>query len=349
MAKRNKGPHVAERKDRGWWGVREFVNGQRRWLIGGCASEQEAEDELIEILIQRREGRVTNINLTVGEILAHYLENHIPHTARPSRGLTYHDTLTPYWASLKVIDLNKAKCQKYVQKRRAQFKIKRGREISNDSLRAEIEHLNAALNYAEDNNLISQTPKLWKPKKAAARDRWLNRKELALLLNAARKSKAKYLPLFIQLALYTGSRSGSILDLRWSQVDLVNGVIDYRSSKQSDTKGYAVVPIPPQLNHFLRRAKGNELEYVINNKGKKIKSVKRSFEYARELAGINGNVTPNTLRHTHASLLKQEGIASAFIAENMGHSTPEMVDRTYGHMSKVYLDIIKQARWGKTT
>jgi|GEM_PF-4144451 len=346
MAKRNKGPHVAKRKDRGWWGVREFINEQRHWLVSGCSSEQEAEEELIEILIQRRQGKIKPKDLRVGEILAYYLDNHIPHTARPQRGLTYHDTLTPFWAKLMVQDVNKAKCQNYVQVRREQFKRKRKRDISNDSLRAEIEHLNAALNYAYDNDLIQITPKTWKPPKAPARDRWLTRRELALLLNAARKSKAKHLPLFILLALYTGSRSGAILDLKWTQVDLKNDIIDFRPSKNSQTKGYSIVPIPPKLKHFLERAPQNDV-HVLHNKGHKIKSVKTSFESIRKQAGLQGTVTPNTLRHTHASLLKQDGIASAFIAENMGHATPEMVDRTYGHMSRIYLNIIKEAKWGK--
>ncbi|KYG77231.1 MULTISPECIES: tyrosine-type recombinase/integrase [Roseivirga] len=346
MSKRNKGPHVAKRTDRGWWGVREFINGQRHWIIGGCPSEQEAQDELIEILIQRRQGRTKLKDIRVGEVLAYYLDNHIPHTARPQRGLTYHDTLTPFWAKLMVQEINKAKCQNYIQIRRQQFKSKRNRDISNDSLRAEIEHLNAALNYAHDNNYIEVLPKLWKPPKAPARERWLNRNELALLLNAARKSKAKHLSLFILLALYTGARSGAILDLKWTQVDLKNGIIDFRPSQKSQTKGYSIVPIPPKLKFFLERS-NRQSEYVIHIHGQPIKSVKTSFEYIRKEARLEGKVTPNTLRHTHASLLKQDGIASAFIAENMGHSTPDMVDRTYGHMSKVYLDIIKQARWGK--
>ena len=160
MSKRNKGPHVAERKDRGWWGVREFIGGQRHWIVSGCSSEQEAEEELIEVLIMRRLGRTSNKDVRVGEILAYYLENHIPHTARPQRGLTYHDILTPFWAKLMVQEVNKSRCQNYVQLRRGQFRRKRNRDISNDSLRAEIEHLNAAINYAYDNGIIHTRPKI---------------------------------------------------------------------------------------------------------------------------------------------------------------------------------------------
>ena len=31
----------------------------------------------------------------------------------------------------------------------------------------------------------------------------------------------------------------------------------------------------------------------------------------------------------------------------MGHSDTAMIDKTYGHMNKVYLEVIKNAKWGK--
>ena len=344
MPRPNKGPQVKQRKDTGLWGVCEYVRGNRHWHVSGLSSQQEAQEELAYIILQRRTGASRTNQITVGEVLAYYLDNHIPHTARPQRGLTYHDILSPFWPSLNVSDVNKANCQKYCQIRKESFLEKTGKEISNDSLRAEIEHLVAALNYAHDNDLIEKTPKAWKPAKALARQRWLTKKEAAALLIEARKNKAQHLPLFIILALYTGARAGAILSLRWPQVDLKNDVIDYRPSQQSKIKGYAVVPIPPKLKRELLKARkrGVEMGYVLHVNQDPIKSVKTSFGTCCKKLGLN-DVTPNTLRHTHASWLKQKGLPSAYVAENMGHTTPDMVDRTYGHMGKAYMEIVKNA------
>jgi integrase len=67
---------------------------------------------------------------------------------------------------------------------------------------------------------------------------WLTRSEFAKLLWAARKaSKARgHLPLFMLLAIYTGRRKEAILSLRWANVDLDNGTIDFRRQGQAETK-----------------------------------------------------------------------------------------------------------------
>lgn len=298
--------------------------------------------------------------LTVGEALIFYLDNHIPTTVRPTRGLFNHRILIPFWKELHIEQVTKARCQQYCQLRRTQHikaqEAKRHRiikEKSNDGLRRELEHLSAALYYAAENGLIERAPKLWKPTKAKSRQKWFTHKDVARILRIARtrRDAHSYMPLFILLGIYSGARPGAILNLLWSQVDLKNDLIDYRSQQISKTKGYSVVPIPAKLKReLLRHKKSLEASgkftangHVINDNLRPIGSVKNSFKEICRLAGIEDPVSPNTLRHTHASWLKQKGIPSASIAENMGHTSPQMVDRTYGHMSKSYIPLIKKA------
>ena len=53
--------------------------------------------------------------------------------------------------------------------------------------------------------------------------------------------------LFVQLELGTAARSGAILELRWEQVDLEHGVIDF--GRGTGNKRRAVVPINDWLRH----------------------------------------------------------------------------------------------------
>ena len=64
------------------------------------------------------------------------------------------------------------------------------------------------------------------------------------------------MPLFILIGLYTGRRKEAILSLRWPQVDLDAGRIDFEvAGRRRTNKKRGKVPIPPRLLPHLRRAK----------------------------------------------------------------------------------------------
>lgn len=95
------------------------------------------------------------------------------------------------------------------------------------------------------------------PERPAPRDRWLTRKEAASLIRAARTPQARlYMPLFILLGLYTGRRKEAILSLRWPQVDLHAGLIDFEIAGRKRTfKKRGKIPIPKRLLPHLKRAR----------------------------------------------------------------------------------------------
>lgn len=45
------------------------------------------------------------------------------------------------------------------------------------------------------------------------------------------------------------------------------------------------------------------------------------------------NVSPNDLRRTFASWLKQAGVDSMVVAKLLGHTTSRMVEMVYGHLN----------------
>jgi integrase len=49
-------------------------------------------------------------------------------------------------------------------------------------------------------------------------------------------------------------------------------------------------------------------------------------------------VKPNELRHTAASLLSDRGVPHSAIADQLGHTTTQMVDTTYRHNVRVVVD-----------
>ena len=95
------------------------------------------------------------------------------------------------------------------------------------------------------------------PERPEPKDRWLTRNEAARLIRASRTPQARlYLPLYILIGLYTGRRKEAILSLRWPQVDLAAGVIDFDTpGRRRTNKKRGKAPIPPRLLPHLRRAR----------------------------------------------------------------------------------------------
>jgi integrase len=80
--------------------------------------------------------------------------------------------------------------------------------------------------------------------------------------------------------VYTGRRKEAVLGLRWAQIDLARGVIDYRRGGVAETlKRRGVVKAHRKLLGHLRRTKGNagEMDFVIQWGGHRVKDIKESF------------------------------------------------------------------------
>src|SRR5690606_17672224 len=104
--------------------------------------------------------------------------------------------------------------------------------------------------------------------------------------------------LFVLLALNTGARRGAILALRWDQVDLKQGRIDFNPAGRIQTaKRRPVVPINRPLLAALRKAKkAAKTDHVVEYQGEGLKGIRRAFRDACKAAGL-ADVTPHTLRH----------------------------------------------------
>ena len=174
-----------------------------------------------------------------------------------------------------------------------------------------------------------------------------------MLLRASRTRKARlYMPLFILIALYTGRRKEAILALRWFQVDLDVGLIDFRTPGEVETnKRRGRVKIPPKLLPHLRRARrlGSDLGYVINDKGDRIGDIKAGFAAACRRAKLE-DVTPHTLRHTCATWLMQKAVPTWEAAGFLAMSEKVLIER-YAHHHPDFMQNAAEAiskRWSGT-
>jgi integrase len=329
MPRRNEGPKLKWHRYGAAFYICWTENGRSRERSTGTADREQAEIIFAEWLQARgrKSGPSDPSQILITDILTDYATERATKVAAPRIIGCAIDSLSCFWEARTVVEVTPQTCSRYGD----------WRCRSQNTVRRELAVLKAAINSAHRNGKITRPVAVTLPAKPASKERWLTREEAALLLRASRTPQARlYLPLFILLGLYTGRRKEAILSLRWPQVNLDAGLIDFELvGRQRTNKKRGKVPIPRKLLSHLRRARrrGSDLGHVLHIDGEPIGDIKKGFAAACRRAGILG-VTPHTLRHTAATWLMQRGTplweASGFLAmsektlvEVYGHHHPE--------------------------
>lgn len=156
---------------------------------------------------------------------------------------------------------------------------------------------------------------------------------------------------FFAVAYYTGMRKGEINALKWSDID--GNTVHVRRSVTQKVKGQSVVETQPKnktsyrdlqmplplmkiLDEHQSRQKANNGwnedfrvcggEKCLSDTG--IENANRKFAEAAKLPHIR----IHDFRHSHASLLANEGINIQEIARRLGHARIEQTWNTYAHL-----------------
>lgn len=230
--------------------------------------------------------------------------------------------------SLAVTDLNSAVMASYIQKNK----------WSDGTARRVVAQVVSVLRHAQKMRLIKtdDIPHLERPDPVPPRDKWLDETQeaefyaLALGFSMGRARLSK-ITRFVCIALDTGQRRGAIIPLKWSQVDLQKGLIDFRM-KGATNKRQGIVPINSRLRPLLERAHRERVsEYVLDSPGE----IVSQYQHFVETRGFKW-VTPHVLRHTAATLMLRAGVTIWEVAGVLGNS-PAMVERVYGHHAPDHL------------
>lgn len=156
---------------------------------------------------------------------------------------------------------------------------------------------------------------------------------------------------FFNIAFYTGARKGEINALKWSDID--GNIMHIRRSVSQKIKGgdvetppknkssYRDLQIPEPLmkalkEHKKRQQEGSRLfsdNYRVCGgerplRDTSIENKNKAFAKAANLPHIR----IHDFRHTHASLLVNEGINIQEIARRLGHADVQMTWNTYSHL-----------------
>lgn len=133
-----------------------------------------------------------------------------------------------------------------------------------------------------------------------------------------------------------GSDTGSLLNLRWDQIDFANRVMRTPRTKSCRPLSLPVNATALRTLQTLDEARTPESPCVFPHKsgpstGEPVQDIKSGFHAALKLAGID-DFTWHDLRHSFASWLMMRGASLRSVAELLGHQSMKMTVR-YAHLS----------------
>jgi len=209
--------------------------------------------------------------------------------------------------------------------------------VGAETVRQELQYVRTAWRMAYKDRRTSVEPAAYDlPATPARREDYFTKEEAEAMIWAARG--VKHVWLFLQIGFGTGARPGSVLSLTWDRVDFERGWVDFRPRdehgriKPGDTKKYSVTPMNEDLSAALKAAKGRfQTGPVVRYRDRALKKIDVGFANAREAAGIRRHLTPHAMRHSVITWMAQDGVNFFEIAGFVGHTSPSMLEKVYGH------------------
>jgi integrase len=319
MPRKKSPPRLYLDRTREQWVIRDGGN----FVRTGCGEQHRGDAEkALAKYIGRKHRPQASATPLVDDVLTVYGTEHGPHTARPGNVAHTIANLLRFWSGKRVAEITARACRNYAADRPAV------------AARRDLETLRAAVNYWHKHyGPLAAVPSVVLPDKPEGRERWLTRSEAARLLWSARR--VPHLARFILLGLYTGSRSGVLLGLEWSWVNLAAGTMRRRAPgrAESKTKRTPRVRLGSRILAHLRRWRrldDAKVKRVVHYQSQPVGKLRRSWDTARERAKLDDTVTPHTLRHTRATWMMQAAVSPWEAAGSLGMSA-RMLEVTYGH------------------
>jgi integrase len=162
-------------------------------------------------------------------------------------------------------------------------------------------------------------------------------------------------------ALGTGMRRGELLALRWQDVDLDGGKLRVERSLEQTKRGGLVFKAPKtrhgrrtitlpastvaelrthwraqqerRLSFGLGKAPEDSLVFsTLDGSTRSPNALTKEWSLAMKSAGLTA--TLHSLRHTHASTLIASGLDVLTISRRLGHGSPAITLKVYGHLFK---------------
>lgn len=308
-----------------YWYYSFSVNGQR--ITGSTRTtnktiaKQIFETEKVDYL--RGDKKLNSNNrITLFEVKNEFLEWSKLHKRSYNRDVTIVNHLFKFFGNKQIRDIKNVDIERY--------KRKRVGEVSRSTVNRELACFKRMFNLAIQWGMTSENPingvSLFRETKRSFR--WWTKEEIRKFLAACDKRFRR----IAVVGLNTGLRTGELLSLRWSQVDLENRILTVERAKNGT---YRRVRMNVLVVEALKESKSNHEYVFVNPKtNKPYYGIRKVFENTCKRAGIERS-TPHVMRHTFASQLTMAGVDPQTIMELGGWKSLDLVIR-YSHLAPTH-------------
>ena len=204
--------------------------------------------------------------------------------------------------------------------------------------------------------------------------KYLEKKDLATFLRFAHNAGLDDdYTIFLVLA-YTGLRAGELCVLKWDDINFdehtisvtktyynpSNNIRKYELDTPKTKASKRIIHVSQKVFNELTLHRARQNKEKMRNRNNwhdedfvftaakypgypiYIKLIEGRMARLLKLAGLNQELTPHSLRHTHTSLLAEAGVGIEEIMERLGHTDDDVTRRVYLHVTK---DMKKEAAY----
>lgn len=349
---------------------RERGKRKQKWIsvrkelgLNKKATRSQAEELLIKKLRELQQGIYFDPeDMTVAEFLDRWMETYGETNLKKNTYNGYESFIRlhikPEIGSILLSKLKPAHLQNFYSK-----KLKKGRAdgkqggLSARSVRYIHMILREALSHAVKWEVIPRNvaEAVTPPKEEKSRARTWTKEEAQAFLRAV--SGHRLYPLYL-LAISTGMRRGEILGLRWQDIDWNKGVISISQAAVATKEGLVIgdtktdasqrtVAIPPSVLEALKLHRQRQREEAMvlgkpeitkgliftSQKGTPINPSNLIRHFKNIISKTNlPQLTFHDIRHTHATIMLQNGVHPKIVSERLGHSRISTTMDIYSHV-----------------
>ena len=308
--------------------------------------------EALEAKIEMLKNSVESDSVTLKQLTDKYLA----HQKKVLKNSSYASTQSHMGYILKMFDPDT-----YVNRLTARIVAERIADGSTSDYmqNRNILYFKAMINWGFDNDLVKEKTWIDKIKRVPVRknrneleSKYLEKKELKKLINALADYPTWQLA--TEFLVLSGLRVGEMIALKESdiQADGIHVTKTYSVGVNSleDTPkteaGNRVVYIQPELEAVIKKIRKHNLRikmltgsrldnFILNRDGEVFcyGGFQKKLTQTAETV-LNKHITPHILRHTHTSLLAEEGIPLDTISRRLGHTDSALTLQIYTHITE---------------
>ena len=311
-----------------------YRRGKKYWIKYYSHGKQYAESArsdkkaVAERLLKLREGEIAQgkmpsvcfdrftFNELAEDFLTDYRINEKKTLSRAKRCVAF---LKKEFGGMRATEITTSKIKKYIEKRLSQG-------VVNATINRELAALKRMFNLAKRCTppKVAQVPYIPMLRENNVRKGFIEHEDyLALRMQLPEQLK----PVFT-FAYFTGWRKGEIMNLKWNQVNLREGIVRLEPGETKNNEGRTLFMEPElwQMMKELHRKRRMDCLYVFHLKGKQILDFRKSWDKARSSIAKPALLF-HDLRRSAIRNMVRAGIPERVAMTISGHKTRSVFDR----------------------